>query len=89
MHNAFFTNLNDVVSFYATRASDPQRWHGPSGVPNDLPARYLQNLETHQPTFNGSPSSGAVLTPAQISDIVAFLGTLGDGFLAGAPAPAK
>jgi cytochrome c peroxidase len=85
MHNAFFTSLSDVVSFYATRASDPQRWYGPSGVPNDLPAAYLKNLETAQPPFNGSPSTGAVLNAAQISDLVAFLGTLSDGFV---PSPA-
>ena len=80
MHNGVFTSLSEVVAFYATRNSDPQRWYGPAGIPNDLPARYLHNLESKAPPFNGSPATGAVLTPAQVSDLVAFLGTLSDGF---------
>ena len=44
MHNGFFTKLRDVVSFYATRNSDPKRWYGPAGVPNDLPAAYVPNI---------------------------------------------
>lgn len=81
MHNGFFTNLTDVVTFYATRASDPQRWYGPSGVPNDLPAPYLKNLANKAPPFNRTPATGAALTPTQISDLVAFLDTLSDGFV--------
>jgi cytochrome c peroxidase len=69
-----------VVNFYSTRNSDPQHWYGPSGVPNDLPAQYLQNLETRQPPFNHRASAGPLLTPAQVSDMVAFLNTLSDGF---------
>ena len=82
MHNGFFRSLSEVVRFYSTRASDPQRWYGASGMPNDLPAAYQHNLETTKAPFNRTPADGPVLTEAEISDVVAFLHTLSDGFLA-------
>ncbi|NVO05683.1 MAG: c-type cytochrome [Rhodoferax sp.] len=87
MHNGFFRSLTDVVNFYSTRNSDPQRWYGPSGIPNDLPAQYQANLETRRPPFNHRSSNGPLLTAAQVSDVVAFLNTLTDGFLAASTSP--
>lgn len=80
MHNGFFNNLADVVRFYSTRNSNPQRWYGPTGLPNDLPAQYLQNLETTKAPFNRTAAQGPVLTEPEIADVVAFLRTLSDGF---------
>jgi len=82
MHNGFFSDLHDVVAFYSTRVSNPQHWYGPSGVPNDLPAAYQANLETQRPPFNRRAAQGPVLTQAEINDLVAFLGTLSDGYTA-------
>jgi len=82
MHNGFFNNLADVVRFYSTRKSNPQRFYGPSGVPNDLPARYLGNLETTKAPFNRAPTAGPLLTEPEVADLVAFLRTLSDGFRA-------
>jgi cytochrome c peroxidase len=83
MHNGFFSgNLADVVRFYSTRNSNPQRWYGPSGVPNDLPAQYRGNIETTKAPFNRSPTAGPLLTEPEVDDIVAFLRTLSDGFRA-------
>lgn len=82
MHNGFFSNLSEVVRFYSTRNSDPQRWYGPAGVPNDLPASFLANLETAKAPFNRSAAQGPALTEAEVNDIVAFLRTLSDGFQA-------
>jgi cytochrome c peroxidase len=78
MHNGFFTNLRDVVSFYATRNSDPKRWYGPQGVPNDLPTAYLRNLVNDRVPFNRPASAGPAMTPREIDDVVAFLKTLSD-----------
>jgi hypothetical protein len=78
MHNGFFTNLRDVVSFYATRNSDPKRWYGPQGVPNDLPTAYLRNIVNDRVPFNRPASAGPALTPREIDDVVAFLKTLSD-----------
>lgn len=82
MHNGFFNNLTDVVRFYATRNSNPQRWYGAAGVPNDLPARYLGNIESTKAPFNRNAAQGPALSEAEISDIVAFMRTLSDGFVA-------
>ena len=85
MHNGVFKSLRDVVSFYATRNSNPQRWYGASGVPNDLPLHFLSNLEVTKPPFNRAASDGPALSDAEMDDLVAFLHTLSDGFV---PTPA-
>jgi len=78
MHNGFFKDLRDVVSFYATRNSDPKRWYGPKGTPNDLPAAYVGNIINDRVPFNRPASAGAALTEREIDDVVAFLKTLSD-----------
>ena len=80
MHNGVFNSLSAVVRFYATRNSNPQAWYGAAGVANDVPARYLANIEVTKAPFNQAPAAGAVLTEAEIADIVSFLHTLSDGF---------
>lgn len=80
MHNGVFRNLTDVVSFYATRNSDPVRWYGSRGVPNDLPMAYQGNIVRDRAPFNRPASAGPALTPAEIGDVVAFLKTLTDGY---------
>jgi cytochrome c peroxidase len=70
----------EVLRFYSTRNSNPQRFYGPSGVPNDLPAKYLGNIETSKAPFNRAPTAGPVLTEPEVADLVAFLRTLSDGF---------
>ncbi|HET9992281.1 MAG TPA: cytochrome c peroxidase [Kofleriaceae bacterium] len=67
-HNGSLTSLHDVVAFYATRDADPKRWT------TDLPAQYRGNLDMEAP-FGGH---SAVLSEAEIADVVAFLGTLTD-----------
>ena len=78
MHNGFFKDLRDVVSFYATRNSDPKRWYGPKGVANDLPAAYVGNIINDRVPFNRPASAGPALTEREIDDVVAFLKTLSD-----------
>ena len=82
MHNGFFKDLSEVVRFYATRNSDPQRWYGAPGIANDLPSRYLGNIETLKAPFNRKPADGPALNEAEIKDVVAFLHTLSDGYKA-------
>lgn len=78
MHNGFFNNLRDVVSFYASRNSDPKRWYGSAGVANDLPAAYLANIVSDRAPFDRAASAGPALTEREIDDVVAFLKTLSD-----------
>ena len=78
MHNGVFSSLRDVVSFYATRDSNPQRWYGPTGVPNDLPLAYQPNIVRDRVPFNRAANAGPALTDKEIDDVVAFLKTLSD-----------
>lgn len=92
MHNGYFKSLRDVVSFYATRNSDPKRWYGAAGVPNDVPQAYLGNIVADRAPFNRPAAAGPALTEREISDVVAFLKTLSDvpaaaGVPASGPAP--
>ena len=80
MHNGYFGNLRDVLRFYSTRISSPLFWYGARVASNDLPAQYLANVETNKAPFNRTALQGPVFTEAEITDIVAFLGTLSDGF---------
>ena len=93
MHNGFFKNLRDVVSFYASRNSDPKRWYGSAGVANDLPAAYLANIVSDRAPFDRAASAGPALTEREIDDVLAFLKTLSDQLPpapgGAAPAPAQ
>lgn len=88
MHNGFFRNLRDVVSFYATRNSTPTRWYGPAGVPNDVPFAYRANIVSDRAPFNRPAGSGPALTDREIDDVVAFLRTLSDTLPASTAQPA-
>jgi cytochrome c peroxidase len=87
MHNGVFKSLQEVVNFYSTRNSDPKRWYGPAGVPNDLPAAYIGNIISDRVPFNRPASAGPVFTRTEADDVVAFLRTLSDGFISNAPPP--
>ena len=89
-HNGLVTTLRDAVRFYAERDAHPERWY-PRGADgsiekfNDLPAQYHRNVETDVP-FGAPAGSAGALSDADIDDLVAFLGTLTDGFVAQPPA---
>jgi cytochrome c peroxidase len=82
MHNGFFKDLTEVVTFYSTRNSNPERWYGPTGIANDLPSTYLNNIEHTKSPLNRAKTSGPLLNAGEIRDIVAFLHTLSDGYKA-------
>ena len=88
-HNASFATLEDVVTFYATRDTDPARWYsvvaGQAQVYDDLPAAYRANVERGAPF--GRPGQPPALSAQDVTDIVAFLRTLSDGFTAAQPGP--
>ena len=91
-HNGALHSLREVVEFYSTRDLKPEKWYGrdASGKParyNDLPAKYWANVNIDAP-FKPLPGGKPRLSPAEIDDIVAFLGTLSDGYTAYVPSPA-
>lgn len=77
MHNGIFKDLETVVRFYSTRNSNPHFWYGQS-VSNDLPLKYLKNIEVAKAPFNRPSAAGPALSEDEINAIVAFLKTLSD-----------
>lgn len=91
-HNGVFNDLTEVVSFYATRETDPARWYrnasgavdldsnGDVNKYNDLPLAYRSGVNTTEAPYDRRLGDAPALTPAEIADLVAFLGTLTDGW---------
>lgn len=83
-HNGRFATLEEVVSFYVRRDTNPEEWYptGPGGVEkfNDLPAALHRNVNTTEVPYNRKPGDSPALTQAEIADVVAFLKTLDDGY---------
>jgi cytochrome c peroxidase len=78
MHNGAFTNLRDVVAFYATRDTSPRRWYR-SGVKfDDAPKRYRGQVNAASPPYDRHLGDAPALDDQEIDAIVAFLGTLTD-----------
>ncbi len=69
MHNGFFKNLEDVVHFYNTRDVAEENWPAPEVEEN-----------VNRELFEGVPLGDLELDAEAEAAIVAFLGTLSDGF---------
>jgi cytochrome c peroxidase len=86
-HNGVFHDLKQVLEFYAQRDTDPGKWYArrPDGTVekfDDLPARYRANVNV-EPPFDRHEGDRPALDDGEIADIIAFLGTLTDGYRAG------
>jgi cytochrome c peroxidase len=77
MHNGVFSKLRDVVAFYATRDTNPERWYK-SGTFDDIPARYRDNVNVEKAPYNRRRGGTPAIDDEEIDAIVAFLGTLTD-----------
>jgi cytochrome c peroxidase len=85
MHNGYFKQLRDVVSFYVTRDTNPERWYpvaadGTTAKFNDLPPAYQANVNTEEVPYDRQPGDSPRLDDCEVDDVVAFLGTLSDGY---------
>jgi cytochrome c peroxidase len=84
MHNGVFKSLREVVEFYVTRDTSPERWYPlVDGQPlkfNDLPAELRGNVNTSEVPYDRAPGEEPHLSSAEIDQLVAFLNTLSDGF---------
>jgi cytochrome c peroxidase len=81
-HNGVVHRLDDAVRFYAERDTQPRKWYPGGGAAqlfDDLPRRYWDNLDRQAP-FGGHAGDQPSLSEGDIKDIVAFLGTLTDGY---------
>jgi len=84
MHNGVFHTLKQVMDFYVERDTDPSKWYprNPDGTVDkydDLPAAYHDNVNV-DPPFDRKPGDKPALDAAEIDDVIAFLGTLTDGY---------
>jgi cytochrome c peroxidase len=78
MHNGAFTSLRDVVAFYATRTTNPDRWYPHGAKFDDLPERYRPNVNIQSFPYNRHEGDPPAVEDADIDAIVAFLQTLTD-----------
>ncbi len=78
MHNGAFSNLRDVVAFYATRSTNPDRWYPHGAKFDDVPARYRANVNVTSFPYNRREGERPAFDDADTDAIVAFLGTLTD-----------
>jgi cytochrome c peroxidase len=86
-HNGRFTTLKETLAFYVQRDTQPERWYplkADGGVDkfDDLPPTYRANVNTAEPPYNRRPGDAPALTDAEIDDVIAFLRTLSDGYVA-------
>lgn len=77
-HNGLVHSLREAVAFYVERDTDPRKWY-PRGKFDDLPAAYRGNIN-REPPFGDRPGDRPALSASEVDDIVAFLGTLTDGY---------
>lgn len=89
-HNGIFQSLDEVVSWYVTRDTDPARWYlrqdGGLDLPyNDLPVGDRSNVNRSEVPYLAT-SGQPTLSSAEITAIVDFLCTLTDGYDAANPA---
>jgi cytochrome c peroxidase len=86
-HNGMVHSLEAAVRFYVERDTRPGKWYprdarGRVLKFDDLPRQYWANVNT-EPPFGGKPGDRPALSDAEIKDVVAFLGTLTDGYITG------
>jgi len=85
-HNGKFDSLNQVVSFYVTRDTSPSIWYPLDllGNPlsyNDLLPSEKANVNVTEGPYNRLFGQAPALTTQEISELIAFLRTLSDGYM--------
>ncbi|MBN3825572.1 cytochrome-c peroxidase [Burkholderia sp. Ac-20384] len=82
-HNGVYHTLEDVMRFYVERDIHPEKFypvvHGKVQIYDDLPKRYWPNINREAP-FDRKRGEQPALNAAEIKDVIAFLGTLTDGY---------
>ena len=81
-HNGSIHSLREAIRFYVTRDRDAGHWY-PQGADssrryNDLPRELRANVDHFNAPFNRGDGSPAALSEAEVTDVLAFLGTLTD-----------
>ena len=84
-HNGRFKTLGDAVDFYAQRDTRPDLFYpalpdGSIDRYDDLPPQFKANVSRGEAPYDRIPGGVPAMSPAEVADIVAFLGTLTDGW---------
>ena len=83
-HNGFFTTLEDALTFYVQRDTNPEKFYPlVGGIVNkfdDLPVEFHGNVNTTEAPYNRTLGAAPALTDPEIDDVIAFLRTLSDGY---------
>lgn len=85
-HNGSFTSLEQVLRFYVQRDTAPQKWYSrnPDGSVHkydDLPPGLESNVNAEAP-FDRQKGQVPALNEKEIADVIVFLKTLTDGYVA-------
>ena len=88
MHNGVYHTLQQVMDFYNLRDTDPAaiyptRPNGKVEKYNDIPPRYLANVDTTDPPLDRTLDQRPANSAQDLRDIIAFLKTLKDGYKPG------
>lgn len=84
-HNGRFRSLTDAVRFYVRRDTNPEEFY-PSDADgvvrkfDDLPPELRGNVNTQEVPYDRHAGEQPRLDESEIRDLVAFLGTLTDGY---------
>jgi len=83
-HNGQIKSLTDALNFYNTRDTSPELWYptinGNVQKFNDLPVTYRSNIDPQMPLDGRAAGSQPPMSAQDLSDLVAFLNTLTDGY---------
>jgi len=85
-HNGRFHTLKEVLTFYVQRDTHPEKFYplkadGTVDKFDDLPPEYRRNVNQEEVPYDRHPGDAPALTDAEIDDVIAFLGTLNDGYV--------
>ena len=89
MHNGSIASLREVLEFYNTRGTDPQRWFGKRGTFDDIAPAFHDNVNVNSPPLNRRPGMPVALKDGELDDLQAFLRTLTDERYVGLMPPAR
>ena len=84
-HNGYFHTLREAIQFYVQRDTNPEKWYprDANGIVhkfNDVPLLLTRNVNQSEVPYNRHPGDAPALSESDIDDVIAFLGTLTDGY---------
>jgi cytochrome c peroxidase len=84
-HNGVYHDMKQVMDFYNLRNTDPGKIYprdasGKVQAFNDIPAQFQGNVDYADAPFDRKPTDQPAMSDQDIQDIIAFLGTLTDGY---------